>query len=183
MSSNALDRTLASPKPREERPGPLTVINPDEPRPRLLIADDDPVVRATLAGSLSSVFDIVGTADDGDSAIELARRERPDAALIDVGMPAGGGLHATRGIREVSPGTAVVILSADESGETFVEFMKAGAMSYLCKGVAPNLIAERLRKSIALTQPLGQSLTRIEQLMSEALKATTPRSGSPDVGS
>jgi CheY-like chemotaxis protein len=56
-------------------------------RPRLLIADDDPVIRAMLASSLGDEFEVVGVASDGEQAVELARTSQPDAALIDVEMP------------------------------------------------------------------------------------------------
>ncbi len=119
----------------------------DGGRPRLLIADDDPVVAATLSAQLRGEFDVVAAATNGDEAIELAGSLQPDAALVDVQMP-GGGLGATRGIAEVSPRTAIVILSVDESEHSVVEFINAGAMTYLRKGTPPSEIAERLKTSI-----------------------------------
>jgi DNA-binding NarL/FixJ family response regulator len=119
-----------------------------QPRPRLLVADDDPIVRAVLYAQLDSVFE-VGMADDAESAIDLAGRERPDVALIDVQMPAGGGLHATRGIRAISPETAIVILSSTETDDSVVEFLAAGAMTYLRKGVPVEEIIARLWDAIA----------------------------------
>jgi DNA-binding NarL/FixJ family response regulator len=136
-----------SPAPPDEQDR-RTVANA-EIRPSLLIADDDPVVRAVLTAHLTALFDVVGTAEDGQGAIDVARRERPDAALIDVGMPAGGGLGATSGIRDVSPKTAVVILSIDGSTRSRDVLIAAGAMAYLRKGVPVERIAERLHESIA----------------------------------
>jgi two-component system, NarL family, response regulator DesR len=118
-------------------------------RPRLLIADDDEVVLTTLAAQLRGEFDVVGAAHDGDQAIELARTLKPEVAIVDVQMPAGGGLRATRGIREASPGTALVILSVDESDASVVDFMNAGAITYLRKGTGAAQIAARLHESIA----------------------------------
>lgn len=129
-------------------PGDEGVANSGK-RVRLLIADDDQVVLATLSAQLRAEFDVVGTARDGDQAIGLAQLLHPDAALLDVQMPAGGGLHATRGIAEVSPSTALVILSVDESEPSVVEFMTAGAMTYLRKGTPCALIAERIHQSVA----------------------------------
>ncbi len=119
----------------------------DGSRPRLLIADDDPVVAATLSAQLREDFEVVGAATDGDDAVELAANLQPDVALVDVQMP-GGGLGATRGIAEVSPHTAIVILSVDESEHSVVEFINAGAMTYLRKGTPPSEIAARLHTSI-----------------------------------
>jgi DNA-binding NarL/FixJ family response regulator len=139
---------VESPAPPDE-PSRRKIRVDAEDRPRLLIADDDPVVRAVLMVNLIGRFDVVETAYDGESAIDVARRERPDAALIDVGMPAGGGLGATRGIRDVSPQTAVVILSIDGSTQSRDVLTAAGATAYLRKGVPAERIAERLHESIA----------------------------------
>jgi DNA-binding NarL/FixJ family response regulator len=117
-------------------------------RPRLVIADDDPVVQMMLDTSLCTDFDVVGVAGDGEEAIELARLNQPDAALIDVRMPGGGGLHAVRGIREVAPDTAIVVLSGDRTHGVVGELMKAGAIAYRRKGVAPHLLARALKESI-----------------------------------
>ncbi|HUO73313.1 MAG TPA: response regulator transcription factor [Solirubrobacteraceae bacterium] len=121
----------------------------DNSRPRLLIADDDLVVLATLGAQLTADFDVVGTARDGEQAIELARELQPEAALVDVQMPGGGGLRATRAISAACPNTALVILSVDESEESVVEFMNAGAITYLRKGMPATQIASRLHQSIA----------------------------------
>jgi DNA-binding NarL/FixJ family response regulator len=114
-----------------------------------LIADDDPIVQSLLDMTLSREFDVVGLAGDGEQAIELAKDCRPDAALIDVEMPAGGGLHAVRGIQEVAPDTAIVVLSIDESDGVVREMLQAGAVAYLRKGLAPQALAEALIDSIA----------------------------------
>lgn len=119
-----------------------------ESLPRLMIADDDPIVQSVLDMSLSREFDVVGLAADGEQAVELARASQPDAALIDVEMPAGGGLRAVRGIHEVAPRTAIVVLSVDESDGVVRELMEAGAVAYLRKGVAPQALAEALVDSI-----------------------------------
>jgi DNA-binding NarL/FixJ family response regulator len=117
-------------------------------RPRLVIADDDPLVRSMLDSSLGGEFEIVGVAGDGDHAIELARVNQPDAALLDVRMPRGGGLHAVRGIREVAPATAIVMLSGDRSHGLIDELMRAGAIAYRRKGSSPHVLARALRESI-----------------------------------
>jgi CheY-like chemotaxis protein len=116
--------------------------------PTLLIADDDPVVRSMLCLTLERQFEIVGAAHDSDEAIAMARTARPDVALIDVQMPGGGGLSAIRGIAEVSPDTAPVVLSADEFDPLVRQLMIAGAMTYVRKGIAPAQLAETLHRAI-----------------------------------
>lgn len=116
--------------------------------PRLMIADDDPVVQSLLDMSLSQEFDVVGLAADGEQAVELAKESQPDAALVDVEMPAGGGLRAVRGIHDVAPDTAIVVLSVDESDALVRELIKAGATAYLRKGLAPRALSDALMDSI-----------------------------------
>jgi DNA-binding NarL/FixJ family response regulator len=117
-------------------------------RPRLMIADDDPVTQSMLDMSLGGGFDVVGFAADSDEAVELARESQPDAAIVDVDMPKGGGLSAVRGILAVAPETAIVVLSADESDHVVRELIQAGAITYRRKGIAPGLLAESIGDSI-----------------------------------
>lgn len=126
----------------------MSSVFPDASPPRLLIADDDPVIQALLDMALSPEFEVVGVAADGEQAVELARESQPDAALVDVEMPAGGGLRAVRGIHEVAPDTAIVVLSVDESDGVVRELLQAGATAYLRKGVAPQVLADTLIDSI-----------------------------------
>jgi len=126
----------------------MTVVAVSDSRPRLMIADDDPVVRSMLGMALGTSFELVGVAADSEQAIELARVSQPDAAIVDVEMPKGGGLRAVRGIREVAPATAIVVLSGDESDGLVRELMQAGAIAYRRKGVAPTVLAQSLNESI-----------------------------------
>lgn len=126
----------------------MTSAAPANARPRLLIADDNPMIRSTLGMSLSGEFEVVGVAADSEEAVELARATQPDAALVDVEMPKGGGLLAVRGILEVAPGTAIVMLSGDEVDGVVRELIRAGAIAYMRKGVAPHVLAESLTESI-----------------------------------
>ncbi len=119
-----------------------------KPRPRLIIADDDPVVQSILDMSLGSEFDVIGMASDSDEAIALAKERQPDVAIVDVDMPKGGGLRAVRGILDVAPDTAIVVLSSDESDAGVRELMRAGAMTYQRKGVERDLLAQALNDSI-----------------------------------
>jgi DNA-binding NarL/FixJ family response regulator len=119
------------------------------PRARLLIADDEPLVRSMLQAQLETDFEIVACAADADEAIELARTHQPDAAIVDVEMPGGGGLRATREIGSCSPGTAVLVLSSDESDAGVLAMLQAGAVSYFRKGLRAGELASALRETIA----------------------------------
>ena len=114
-----------------------------------MIADDDPVVRSMLGMALGEPFQVVGVVGDTEAAVELARARRPEAALVDVDMPRGGGLRAVQGILETSPDTAIVILSGDESDGVVRELIQAGATAYCRKGVSPHQLIELLMDSIS----------------------------------
>ena len=117
---------------------------------RLLIADGDPAVRSGLSDELGKEFEVVGTAVDGEDAVKVAAWVQPDAALIDAQMPNGGGLRAVEGIATVSPETAIVILSTQESEASVQELLGAGAIAYCRKGASSTLLARSLRDSIEL---------------------------------
>jgi DNA-binding NarL/FixJ family response regulator len=115
---------------------------------RLVIADDDPVVRSALSLQLNNSFAVVGDARDADEAIERVDALRPDVVIVDVEMPAGGGLRATREIRSRAPEVAIVALSSDESDSMVREMLRAGAMTYLRKGIDGHQLDSVLRAAI-----------------------------------
>ena len=127
--------------------------------PRVLIADDDPDVRAVLSSQLAADFEVVGTATDTDEAIALAAEQHADIAIVDVQMPGGGGVRATAGIRDAAPQTTIVALSADESERIVLDMLKAGAVTYIRKGVAADeltaLLHEALRAHVKLPGESG----------------------------
>jgi DNA-binding NarL/FixJ family response regulator len=125
--------------------------------PRVLIADDDPDVRAVLAAQLALSFDIVGTAADTDEAIALAAEHRPDIALLDVEMPGGGGPRATREIIAATPATAIVALSADESDRVVRDMLAAGAVTYIRKGVTAEQLTALLHESVRAQAQMPES--------------------------
>jgi signal transduction histidine kinase len=113
------------------------------------------------------------------AAVEAAATARPDVALLDVRMPAGGGGVAARGIREVSPHTKIVALSAQFDRASVVEMVRAGAIGYLVKGSAPGEIIAAIHGSVRgesnlspevtgkVMQELARSLARAEELSTE----------------
>jgi DNA-binding NarL/FixJ family response regulator len=117
-------------------------------QPRLLIADDEPFMRATLEAQLGEAFEVVGGAEDADEAIELAERLQPDVALIDIQMPGGGGFRAAREICRRAPHTAIVALSSDERVPTVLAMLRAGARKYLHKGSTDIELTVILRSAI-----------------------------------
>jgi DNA-binding NarL/FixJ family response regulator len=113
---------------------------------RILIADDDSIVRLTTRGLVAREprLELVGEARDALEAVELALSLRPDVVLCDVEMPGGGGPHATREIRRQLPGTQVVVLTADDTDAVREEMLAAGAVGFLPKAAGEELLVRTL---------------------------------------
>jgi signal transduction histidine kinase len=117
---------------------------------RVLIAEDDPSLREAIAELIDTEpgFDLVAAVGDTDAAIAVAAEALPDVALVDVKMPGGGGQRATREIRDRSPATRVVVLSAYEDRRTVLEMLQAGAVGYMVKGTPADQIVETIHRSM-----------------------------------
>ena len=114
---------------------------------RVLIADDHGIVRSGLRMLLEQQGDIevIAEASDGATARDVAIRERPDLAILDVKMPKLTGLQATREIREHAPDVAVLILSMYDDERYLFEALKAGASGYVLKTQADVDLLEAVR--------------------------------------
>lgn len=136
---------------------------------RVLVAEDEPIFRAALADLVAgeSSLELVGTAQDADEAIEIARRERPNVALLDVRMPGGGGPRATREICVLLPETKVLALSASEDRDAVFGMLRAGAIGYLLKDVSPESLSRAITHAAAGQAILSRRVTAdvIEELV------------------
>jgi DNA-binding NarL/FixJ family response regulator len=113
---------------------------------RLLIADDDPVMRMLLGAVVGAEagIELVAEAEDADEAIALAERHKPDVALLDVEMPGGGGLRAAREIHARQPAIRLLALSAHEAEHTRASMEQAGVSGYVVKGAPPGEVLRAL---------------------------------------
>jgi DNA-binding NarL/FixJ family response regulator len=118
---------------------------------RVLIADDQPVVRDGLAMLLDLIDDveIVATAADGIEAVERARAERPDIVLMDLRMPRLEGADATRQILAAYPETRVLVLTTYADDQFLFPALQAGARGYLTKDATAEEIEHAIRALIA----------------------------------
>jgi EAL domain-containing protein (putative c-di-GMP-specific phosphodiesterase class I)/ActR/RegA family two-component response regulator len=116
---------------------------------RVLVVDDQPEVGVVIARILDTLegFEVVAVAGGVSDAGDLAAKHRPDVALVDVRMPEGGGVEATRRILDSSPETRVVAHSAAADNESVIEMLRAGASGYLVKGVTPERLDSALREA------------------------------------
>ncbi|MFJ9787703.1 response regulator transcription factor [Amycolatopsis sp. NPDC101161] len=115
---------------------------------RVLISDDDEMIRAVLKEVLDAEADIavVAVAEDADEAIRLAEHHRPAVAVLDVRMPGGGGARAAREIARCSPDTAILAFSAYADRASMAGLAAAGVTEYLVKGVPNVKIVEAVRR-------------------------------------
>lgn len=122
---------------------------------RILIADDDPLVRMGLRAIMSSQpdWDVVAEAGDGEEALALVAEHRPDVVLMDIRMPRMDGLAATREIAGSDGVTKVLVLTTFDVDEYVFEAMRAGAAGFVLKRLPPADLIEAVR--IAAT---GESL-------------------------
>jgi len=106
---------------------------------RVVVADDHDLLRAGLVTVLDSDerIEVIAQADDGPTALLLAMRHHPDVVLMDVEMPGGDGITATRGICSAVPETRVLILTMFDLDEYVVEGLRAGASGFLLKTTEP----------------------------------------------
>jgi DNA-binding NarL/FixJ family response regulator len=112
---------------------------------RIVLADDHPLFRDGVASLLAAWgHDVIGMAGDGEEAVALVERLRPDLVLMDVGMPRVSGLEATRRLAAGDSGAAIVMLTVSEDEDDLFEAIKGGARGYLLK----NLEAAQLRTMI-----------------------------------
>lgn len=138
---------------------------------RILVADDHPIFRAGLKETLLKDSDVnfVGEADNGHKVLELARRQRWDAVVLDITMPDKGGLEVLQELRRERPKLPVLILSAHPEDQLALRFLKAGAAGYLTKDKAPEVLLNALRKVVQGGKYISESMAEkvVFQLASE----------------
>jgi DNA-binding NarL/FixJ family response regulator len=114
---------------------------------RVVLVDDHTMVREGLRLLLRSAGDIavVGEADSGPAALEVAERVRPDIVVLDLDMPGGDGMAALRGLEQALPSVRVLILTVHAEQERLVPLLEAGARGYLTKEAASQDLVEAIR--------------------------------------
>jgi DNA-binding NarL/FixJ family response regulator len=115
---------------------------------RILLADDHPIVRDGLKKllQLEEDFEVVGEAGDGREVLEKCHELDPDVLLLDLRMPNLDGLSALQALQQTNKRTRVIILTASEDKNEFVQAMKLGCSGIVLKQTAPDLIVKSIRK-------------------------------------
>jgi two-component system nitrate/nitrite response regulator NarL len=112
-----------------------------------VVADDHFPTRQRLRLLLESAGCAVASAADAATAVSLADRLRPDLCLLDINMP-GNGIAAAAGVRDVSPGTVVVMLTVSRNDADLFAALQSGATGYLLKDTELSAIPEQLRRAL-----------------------------------
>ena len=114
---------------------------------RVVLVDDHQLVRAGFRSVLHASTDItvVGEAAGGEEAVALATRMHPEVVVMDVEMPQGDGLTATRRLAELAPDVRVLVVTMYEEREKLLDALNAGARGYLSKSAAERELAEAIR--------------------------------------
>jgi DNA-binding NarL/FixJ family response regulator len=148
---------------------------------RVLVADDQAAVREGLVTLIETLpgFEVVGAASSGDAAVALVERDAPDVVLMDLRMPGGDGIEATRRIRQSHPATRVVVLTTYADDASIGGALRAGAIGYLTKDAGRDDIRRAL-EAAAAGQAVMDAEVQARLLQTSTLAATG--SGTPPDG-
>ena len=129
---------------------------------RVLVVDDDPLVRGALTLMMGGRDDVavVGEASDGHECLQLSLRLRPDVVLMDLRMPVLGGLEATRRLHQRPDPPRVIVLTTFDADEHVLGAVTAGADGFLLKDTPPAEILEAVRRVAAGEPMLSPTATR-----------------------
>jgi DNA-binding NarL/FixJ family response regulator len=144
---------------------------------RVLLADDHTVLREATAELVDHQPDmvVVGQAGSGEDTIRLARQLRPDVVVMDIAMPRGNGLEATRHIVADAPGTRVLVLTAHEDRDYVIPLLEAGAVGYLPKTVGLNQLLDAIRAASQGESVLPPSIASVVVRHLAGEEQATPR--------
>jgi DNA-binding NarL/FixJ family response regulator len=114
---------------------------------RILLVDDQALFREGLNTLLSvhDDIDVVGEAENGEAALEMAAQTNPDVILMDLRMPVLDGVAATRRLAQTQPDSSVIVLTTFDDDEHIFDGLRAGAVGYLLKDVSSDKLVEAIR--------------------------------------
>lgn len=152
---------------------------------RVVIADDEALIRAGLATILQASGDIevIGEASTGEEALTVAQRLQPDVVCMDIRMPGGDGLEATRRIQQLDSAPAVIVITTFDMDEYVFGALEAGACGILLKDSSMTDLVEGVRRAAlgeglvdaSLTRRVIAEFTRRKSIFTSSSEVLTPR--------
>jgi DNA-binding NarL/FixJ family response regulator len=147
-------------------------------RIRIVIADDHAVLRESLSALLASQkgFQVVGTACDGNEAVEMVQREQPDVLVLDLFMPNSDGFEVLRFLEKAGLRVASVVLTGSESQPDYVQVVRLGARGLVLKGDSPEKLFNAIRAvangELAFSDEVAQSVLQAMATETQEERAT-----------
>ena len=140
---------------------------------RVLIADDHELIRQALRTVIDNEIDmeVIGEAVDGDQAVDLVIKLKPDAVVMDIEMPKVSGVEATRQIKEHVPDAIILVLTVHDSNEYILRILEAGASGYIIKSIISKDIPNAIRLAINGESILSEQM--LKKLLQYALRYPT----------
>ena len=124
--------------------------NPDA-KVKILLVDDHALFRVGISNILEREpdFEVVGEADDSRSAVDRSLETSPDIILMDLSLPAPGGIETTQRIKRELPSTGIIVLAATEDEDALFDSIKAGAAAFILKDVGPDDLVTIIRRVVS----------------------------------
>jgi DNA-binding NarL/FixJ family response regulator len=150
---------------------------------RVMLVDDHALFRSGVAAVLaaSSEFEVVGEAENGLQAVEMARELMPDIILMDISMPGLDGIETTRRVKAEMPYARIVVLTASDGDAHLFDAIKAGAQGFLLKKIDPKTLYSTLRGAMqgeaAVTRIMA---SRILEEFARQARESRPRGPEPN---
>ena len=142
---------------------------------KVLVIDDDPMIRSSCRRILERVGFSCTTAEGDRQAFEYIRRASFDAALVDLKMPGMSGMEVLQRLKKESPNTAIIVITNHASIDSAIETIKAGAFDYLPKPLTPEVLTARVRLAVhAVRKEMAEACIR-QELEREKLSQTMER--------
>ena len=145
---------------------------------RVFLVDDHRLFLSGVRSELGSHFELAGEATDVPTAIERIRESRPDVVLVDVHMPDGGGARVIREALSGPDAPRFLALSVSDAAEDVIEVIRAGARGYVTKSIAPDDLADAVRRVHEGDAVFGP---RLAGFVLDAFSADAPPKSDPDL--
>ncbi len=121
----------------------------DDRKVKLLVVDDSLIIRKVILNTLAAYdIDVVGTATNGERALELFKEFQPDVVTLDITMPGMDGLRVLGKMRKMNGSSKIIVVTALKDKATGLKAIKIGAKSYLTKPFSPQKLRETFEKAV-----------------------------------